>query len=177
MTTTEACGYSFDRLLTTRAFRHAHCYASATVMELLRDVVGTPALGLVVDIDALERSTLARVDRVMLLALGLLAQTGVQVVLVARHARARAVLIQRAIGTALLRDPVDAIAYIRARRPDAPVVAISDDPDLLGALCNGDRGIALGRPELADVHIASTGDNNVRAMFWWLVHERAGLVA
>jgi len=65
-------------------------------MNVLRDVAGAPQLALVLDIDALERSARARVDRVMLLALAALGRARVELVLAARTEHERALLLQRA---------------------------------------------------------------------------------
>jgi hypothetical protein len=165
---------SFDQLLQSRAFRYARCYAPEAVMSVLEDVVSTPVLALAVDDDALERSALARIDRVMLLALDALANADVHVVLVAREERARAAALQSRIARAGLLDPGDGsvVTRLRVHRPDVRVIALSDDPALITELTGRDRGIALGRPELAGENVAAIGDMAVRATLWWLLVER-----
>lgn len=172
MATIDTCSYSFDRIVSARAFRHARCYAPEPVMATLRDVMAVPELAVLLDVDTLERSALARIDRVMLLALDALAHAGVHVVLLAHHERDRATLFQHAITRSRLLDPAHAIGHVRAHWPDASVIAISDAPDLLRALDTGDRGVALGRPELTSANIAAAGDTSVRATLWWLLEER-----
>jgi hypothetical protein len=172
MATLGSWSYSLDRIVHARAFRHARCYAPEPVLAALHDVVAARELVLLVDVDTLERSALARVDRVMLLALGSLACAGVHVMLVARDERERAMRFAHAITGSRLVDPIGAISHARADWPAASIVAISDAPELLRALGANDRGLALGRPELTSANIAAAGDASVRATLWWLVEER-----
>ena len=48
---------------------NAYRYVPSALIELLQEIATQPELCVVVDVDALGRSALARIDRVMLLAL------------------------------------------------------------------------------------------------------------
>ena len=173
MATIESCRYTFAQIVQARAFRTARCYAPPTVTGVLGDVVDVDELILIVDIDTLERSALARIDRVMLLALDSLAHAGVEVVLFSRDEWERAMLLQKGITGARCIGPSPAsIGDLRDARPDARIVVLSDDPFLLTGLADGDRGIALGRPELVSERVATMGDTSVRATLWWMLTER-----
>lgn len=152
-------------------FGNAPGFAPASVTNVLGPMSGEPRLALLVDVDALERSALARVDRVMLLALGALADAGVQIYLLARYERQRATLLQAGITGARCAHPA-AVPDL-----DMPRIAITDDPTVLASLGELDRGVALGRPELACRTIASAGDSAVRALLWWLLEERTRALA
>jgi hypothetical protein len=143
-------------------------------MEVLRERAVAGELVLLLDIDALERSALAKVDRVMVLALTALANANVQIGLLARSQPQRAVALQRGVTSAwCLPAEADTIrVHIRKFLPDAAVIVLSDDPELLRALAPTDCGLALGRPELVAPHIAAIGDTGVRATLWWLLEER-----
>jgi hypothetical protein len=156
------------------AFRHARCYAPAPVMEVLGAVATAAALSLAVDVDALERSALARVDRVMVLALQALARDGVRIVLLANSEQERAARLQQSItGSSWARfHKHELTAQLRRDDHAACVIVISDDPDLLASLDEPDCGVALGRPELARANIAAAGDTAIRAILWWLLEER-----
>jgi hypothetical protein len=173
--TVETSSSSIDRIIRAGAFRHARCYAPALVMEVLRSAATAPALSLVIDVDALERSALAKVDRVMVLALQALSRTGVQIVLVANSEQDRAARLQHAIvGSWCARfHRHELVTQLRRARPATRAIAITDDPDLLASLDETDRGIALGRPELVRANIAVAGDTAIRATLWWLLEERA----
>jgi hypothetical protein len=158
---------SFDRFIRAGAFRHARCYAPEPVMTLLADVVAVPGLALVLDVDTLERSALAKFDRVMSLALGALRRAGVDVILTARYECARAAFIEHAVpGSRRINVSERAL-------PASTIVAISDDPVLFAALTDVDRGIALGRPELARPNVVAAGDASVRATLWWMLEARS----
>ncbi len=148
-------------------------------MGVLQEIVGAPEIALVVDIDALERSALAKIDRVMVLAFEALAGAGIRLVLAARETTDRAALLQRVLLRAELADGTDAevLERLRSTRPDLRAIVLSDDPDLLGRVARCDCGIALGRPELTRANVASLGDTAVRATLWWLAEEHARLVA
>ncbi len=171
MATIDSCRYSLDRLIQIRAFRNARCYAPEPVISVLGAASGEPDLGLVIDVDALERSALARIDRVMLLALDALAHARVQVYLLARYERQRARLLQTGITGARCVHPGQLASL------DLPRIVITDDPAVLAGLREHDRAVALGRPELACKAIASAGDSAVRAILWWLLEERTRALA
>ena len=162
---------------------NARLYASDAVIELLVDVATEPRVAVLVDLDALERSALARIDRVMLLALDALGHAGVQVVLLGRQQRGRAALVHGLLAGSWCVEHVEprwTLARLRDRLPDVPLVAISDDPDLLGNLMRHDRGIAMGADQPgARSNVVASRDLNVRAALWWIVDSRwkAGLVA
>jgi hypothetical protein len=159
--------------------RHARHYAPEPVMAVLADVVGTPDVALVIDIDALERSALAKIDRVMVLAFEALAGSGIRLVLAARETADRAALLQRVLVRAELADgtQADLVSRLRTPRPGLRAIVLSDNPELLERVTKCDCGIALGRPELTRANIASIGDTAVRATLWWLAEEHARLVA
>jgi hypothetical protein len=170
MATIESCQYSFEGILRARAFRNARCYAPESVIAVLRDVITAPDLELVIDVDTLERSALARIDRMMLLALDSLSRSGVHIVLFARYERRRADLLQEAIRGASCMGP-NAEGRVRLPRT-GPILLVSDDPALLAQVGDDDRGIALGRPELVRANIAAVGDTSVRATLWWMLEAR-----
>lgn len=168
MTAIDSVQVALDRLLRTRASRTVRCYAPPTVVDVLGAVSSAAQLVLALDVDALERSALARVDRVMLLALDALAETGATVALVARQELTRAAAIARHLRGTLCIDP-DALSDAF---PRVPIVAISDEPAVFAGLRAVDRGLALGRPELASPQVCSIADTSVRATLWWLADER-----
>jgi hypothetical protein len=174
METIESRRTSFEQLVQIRVFRHARWYAPAAVTAELDHIVGAPEVALVVDLDALERSPLARIDRVMLLALDALGHAGLHVVLAAKRAVDRAVALQPRVrgATVLDRNDGSIVVRLRVQRPDVRVIALTDDPELIAELGELDRGIALGRPELAGEHVVAAGDTAVRATLWWLLFER-----
>lgn len=160
----------------------ARIHAPPTVMALLEDLATSARIAVCIDVDALARTSLGQADRVMLCALDALCRMGVQIVLLARHQRARAALWHDGLPASWCVDhaePAPTLAHVRTRLPDVPLVAISDDPDLLGDLVECDRGIALGARLPARAHIAVATDPQVRAALWWLVDARwkAGIVA
>lgn len=157
--------------LRTNAYR----YVPSALIELLDDIAIQPELVVVVDVDALERSTLARIDRVMLLALDALFQVNVQIVLLVKHQRQRTAILHPWIPRAKLiayDDPALALAELRDSAP-AALLAISDDLDVLACLDERDRGIALGTDiDTAHPNIAIASDSHIRAALWWLVDAR-----
>jgi hypothetical protein len=177
--TSEPASSSIDRMIRSGAFRHARCYAPAPVMEVLGAAATASVLALAIDVDALERSALARVDRVMILALQALSRAQVQIVLLANDEQERAARLQLCIaGSWCARfGERDLVARLRQGSHGARVIAISDDADLLASLDEADCGIALGRPELAKGNIAVAGDTAIRATLWWLLEARARGIA
>jgi hypothetical protein len=172
MPTIESYQYTFERLVRARAFRNAHCYAPESVMTVLGGFVALRDLVLIVDVDTLARSALARIDRVMMLALDALAHASVHVVLAARYENERAELVRQGIRGARAIN-LDDSTLTRLREIGlVRVIVLSDDRQLLAQLTHGERGIALGRPELASPTIASIGDVSVRATLWWMLAER-----
>jgi hypothetical protein len=173
MSNTETRRYSVERLLTSRVFRHAHYYAPDSVMDALDDVICATDVSLLVDVDMLERSAFARIDGVMMLAFDALAHAGVRIVLVTRGPRERVGLLQRRIVGARCACPDDdPITSARAERAGVQVIVLSDSVQMLAGLTARDRGVVLGRPELARANVVSTGDTAVRAMLWWMLEER-----
>lgn len=148
-------------------------------MGVLAGLVGAPEVALVVDIDTLERSALAKIDRVMLLALEALAGSGIRVVLAARETTDRAALLQRVLLRAEVADGTqpDLVNKLRSSQAELRAVLLTDDPGLLSQVEPCDCGIALGRPELARANVVSIGDTAVRATLWWLAEEHARLIA
>lgn len=164
MATIQSAHYAVDRILDARMFRNARCYAPDAVVAVLRDVVAVPELALIVDVDALERSARARIDRVMIVALELLARDGVQIVFVARQQQDRAAVLQRSVpGSFCAPSSESVVAQVRRQHPACRFIAISDDPSLLAGLTSEDRGMVLGSPELAGA---------IRASLWWLLDAR-----
>ena len=137
---------------------NARFYAPSQVTRQLRSLACAPALAVVVDVDALERSVMARVERVMALALDALAKTNVQVAIVAREHQERARQLHRVVSGAWHVEHDDVVAHVRDQLPRAPVIVISDAPRLLANLADDDRAIPLC---------------DVRATLWWLVDARA----
>jgi hypothetical protein len=167
--TIESSLSSIDRMIRAGAFRHARCYAPAQVMDVVAAAATAPAVSLIIDVDALERSALAKVDRVMVLALQALSRARVQVVLVADYEQERAARLQLSIAGSCCARKHELVAQLQQ---DTRVIAITDDPDLLTSLGDTDAGIALGRPELVRSNIATAGDTAIRATLWWLLEER-----
>jgi hypothetical protein len=92
--------------------------------------------------------------------------------LIAKDEQPRASMLQRSIaGSVWLPKHDTLIAELRLFLPGARLIAITDDAALLGALTADDRGIALGRPELASASVTSAGDTAVRATVWWLCEQ------
>lgn len=141
---------------------NARFYAPCQVTRQLRALACAPSLALVVDVDALERSVLARVDRVMALALDALAHTNVQIVLVARAQQERAQALHRAVTGSWCLEAADVLAHVRDRMPSAPLIVVSDEPHMRANLGDDDRAIDLSDEEVG-----------VRATLWWLVDARA----
>jgi hypothetical protein len=155
-----------------RFTRLARCYAPDRVTAVLVDVATAPQLALVVDVDTLERSALAKVDRVMILALDALAQTGVRVILTASTELERATLLQRCIAAATVMGDDLALPQLRKAYPDLRMIVLSESPAWLERVGPRDCGIALGRPELVRANVASAGDTEIRATLWWLLAHR-----
>ncbi len=162
-------------VLPAAILRGARYYAPDPIPTMLTEVASAALLGLVLDVDALEHSALARVDRVMLLALGELTRSGVRLVLAARHEQDRARSIQRSLPVAPLLVEVSGKALVtaRAHMPGARLLVLSDNPSLLEGLAGADRALALGRPELESPSVFPLGDKSVRAALWFLSHARA----
>jgi hypothetical protein len=164
-------------LVVPHMFRtNARIYASQVTQALLADVVAEPRVAVLVDVDALERTRHARIDRVMLLALDALGHLDAQIILLARRDRERAEHIHRELPRSwhlVDTESRHVLAQCRERSAGVPLVAITDDRDLLGDLLACDRGIALGNHDGGiGANIATTGDVHVRAMLWWIVDER-----
>jgi hypothetical protein len=163
-----------------RIFRAPRCYAPDHVTAILHGVVAARDLALLVDVDALERSALARVDRVMQFAFAALSRVRVNVFFAARYERERSLVLQRAIPGARYVNRSAALALPVVRDTVAasgPMIMLSDDPPVFDALPAKDRGLALGRPELARANITALADTSVRATLWWLYEERARALA
>lgn len=152
--------------------RLARCYAPDRVTGVLADVASVTHLVLIIDVDSLERSALARVDRVMALALDSLAKTGVHVILAARAEVDRAKLLQHSITAATVIGEDLALPHVRKAHSSARVIVVSGAPAWMERLSVGDRGIALGRPELVRANVAAAGDTEIRATLWWLLAHR-----
>lgn len=181
---------------TERFQTNARFYVSEDVRLLLRDVATAPELAVLIHVDALERSAFARIDRVMKLALRALARANVQVVLVSHDDSERGALLHRELPTAWwidLRqgwrdrgddgglasiDLAEAPACVRDRMAGVQLIGISDEPALLDALAEHDRGIAIGDASRdAAGNVAASLEVSVRAALWWLVDTRARLGA
>jgi hypothetical protein len=162
-------------VLPAAILRGARYYAPDSISTMLTEIAASPELVLVIDIDALEHSALARVDRVMLLAFGELSRSGARLVLAARHEQERARSVQRSLAVPpLLVDACGtALVTARAHMPDARLLVLSDNPLMLAGLTSTDRALALGRPELAGPGVLPIGDKSVRAALWFLSQARA----
>ena len=158
--------------LRTNAYR----YVPSALIELLQQLATQSELAVVVDADALGRSALARIDRVMLLALDALFQVNVQLVLLVKHERQRTATLHPWIPKAKLiayDDPAVALAEVRCATLAAALLAISDAHGLLACLGERDRGIALGTSvDATDPNIAVASDSQIRAALWWLIDAR-----
>jgi hypothetical protein len=139
---------------------NARFYAPQHLTRQLQSLATSDRLALIIDVDALDRSTFARGDRVMTLALDALARVSVQVVLASRSDRA--VVLQRSVPSAWCLPTTRVVAETREQLRGARLLAVSDDLELLATLGSDDRGIAL-----------TTGELSVRAVLWWLVDLRA----
>ena len=141
---------------------NARFHASRDLTQLLQPVANAPELAVVLDVDALERSALARIDRVMLFALDALARAGVHIVLVANDTVDRAASFHHELSKSWCIERAGAISRLRGRMPAARVVAITNDYSLLSGLTSNDRKIVLD----------GASDVSVRAALWWLVGAR-----
>jgi hypothetical protein len=163
-----------------RIFRAPRCYAPDHVIALLQPIVDVRELALLIDVDALERSALARIDRVMQFAFTALSRVATKVFFAARYERERSLVLQRAIPDSRFASRSAALALPLIRENVAsscPLIVLSDDPPVFDALPPKDRGLALGRPELARANITALADTSVRATLWWLFEERARALA
>ncbi|MBL9015361.1 MAG: hypothetical protein JNL83_14350 [Myxococcales bacterium] len=160
---------SLRRLDTLRA--KARVYASDDVRRLLGDVTAAPPLALCIDVDALERTYLARIDGVMLLALQALCER-LPVALLAWDANERAAILSAALPTAVRcthTAPHRSLAPVRAALPGRRLVVLTDAPDLVADRESADRALLLGAlPHLGQRNIARIRDLEVRATLWWL---------
>lgn len=159
--------------------RNARSCAPHLVATLLESVLAEWDLALVLDVDALERSAFARIDRIMQFSLVALSRTRVTIYLAARDERQRALIVQRSIPGArfMTRSASQSIPVIRASAGDSSLLAISDDPEVFATLRARDRGLALGRPELSRGNVKALADSAVRATLWWLYEARAQALA
>jgi len=151
---------------------NARFYAPAHLTRQLQSIATTEPLAVIIDVDALDRSTFARGDRVMTLALDALSHVSVHVVLVSRCAMERAVMLQRSVPRSWCFETERAVHEIRERISGVQLIAVSDDLQLLAALGADDRGIALACANHAS-NVVTTGEITVRAVLWWLVDRRA----
>src|SRR5688572_6649086 len=132
------------RFALTRAFQYnARFYAPAAAVRLLEEIAQAPALVVLLDVDTLERSVRARIERVLLLALDALSRGGVHIALAARDFDDRATQVVTLVPRAWIVERSSCADEIRQHVPDARIIAISDDPSLLASLGDSDRGIAL----------------------------------
>ena len=132
------------RIESMRAFsNNARFYAPEHLTRQLRSIATADSLALIVDVDALDRSTFARGDRVMTLALDALSHVRVQIVFVSRGATDRAVALQRSVPRSWCFETERAVSEIREQMPGLRLITVSDDLELLTTLGSDDRGIAL----------------------------------
>jgi hypothetical protein len=124
---------------------HARRYAPEAVKARWRALARSERLGVVIDVDALDGSIAARIDRVMMLALRSLADAGVTVAFAGLAEYGRSARLAREVPNALATPTV---AELRDRAPDVDWLIVGDDPTLL----------------------AEAGA--VRAALWWLLAER-----
>jgi hypothetical protein len=162
-----------QRIESTRTFsNNARFYAPEHLTRRLQTIAVADRLAVMIDVDALDRSTFAKSDRVMTLALDALSHVKVQVVLVSRTAMDRAAALQRCVPRSWCVETDRAVPEIREQMPGCRVIAVSDDVDLLATLAPEDRGIALTCSSESS-NVVMTGEISVRAVLWWLVDLRA----
>jgi len=162
-----------QRIESTRTFsNNARFYTPEDLTKQLQAIATTDNLAVIVDVDALDRSTFARGDRVMTLALDALSHVRVQVILVSKVAMDRAVALHRGIPRSCCLETDLAVAEIRRQTPGVRLIAVSDDLELFAMLGPEDRGIALTCSNTTS-NVVKTGEISVRAVLWWLVDVRA----
>lgn len=153
----------------------ARVYAPDDVRRVLHGVASSPEVALCLDVDALERSRLARVDGVMLLALEALREH-IPIVLLAWDANERATLVRAALpGTVrcLHAVPRRSLAPARSALPGRRMIVITDAPDLIADLAGDDCALLLGGvPHAAQRNVARIRELEVRAVLWWLADAR-----
>src|SRR5690242_685809 len=134
--------------MTTTLRANARFYTPGDVAELLHGIASVPDLTLVLDVDALERTQLARIESVILLALDELERTGVEVLLLAR--RGSPFRMRRYVQ---LHE--EAEAALRTQR--SAMLLVSDRRELFDALGPRDRGVAI-RVCLARSNVAAADE-------------------
>ena len=149
----------------------ARVYAPDDVRRLLGDVTASPDLAVCIDVDALERTQLARVDGVTILALEAL-QAHFPVALLAWDAAERAMTMKSAL-PGLVRCthvvPRRSLAPVRAALPDRRLAVLTDAPDLVSDLGKRDCALVLGALQhLVQRNVAKIRELEVRATLWWL---------
>ena len=148
----------------------ARVYAPDDVRRLLGDATG-PDLALCIDVDALERSQLARVDGVTLLALGALREY-FPIALLAWDAADRASMMKSALPGSIRCThavPRPTLAPVRAALPGRRLIVLTDTEDFVSDLTSGDSALLLGAPaHLVSRNVARIRELEVRATLWWL---------
>jgi hypothetical protein len=143
--------------------------APSELTRLLAPVVTSPAVAVVIDIDAFERRRLI-FERPLLLVLDALAHARVQVVISSSREREPPIARCWCVG-----GGAGALATVRTRMPAVSVIAISDDPVMFDALVECDRGLSLvGNLQVS--HVVAAGELAIRAALWWVVRARGSSV-
>lgn len=139
----------------------------------IASVAAADRLVVIIDVDALGRSSPAESDRLLTRALSALSHVSVQVVVVGRDAIDRAIALQRGIPRSSFLETGRAAAQLRRHeQASLRVIVISNDRELLATLGPEDRGLTLtGLPNTS--HGVMSGESSMRLVLWWLVSLRA----
>jgi hypothetical protein len=153
----------------------ARVYVPVEARLLLDDVAASPDAALCIDVDALERSQLARIDGVTLLALRALHEH-LPIALLAWDANERAAAIGAAL-PGIVRcthaAPRRSLAPVRSALPEQRLIVITDASDLTADLAGADCALVVNAlPPVSQRNVARIRELDVRAMLWWLAHTR-----
>lgn len=138
----------------------------------LESIAMADRLALIIDVDALGRSSIETGDRSLARVLNALSHVSVQVVVVAKVAMERAVALQRGISRSSFLDTERAVPQVRERKASLRLIVISNDPELLAPVGPEDRGFTLTNLP-STTHAVLSGESSLRLVLWWLVSRRA----
>lgn len=123
-------------------------------------LVTARTLVVIVDLDALDRSRFATVDRGLLHLFDAMRFARIQLGFLARTSTEHTSRLRHVPGSWWIDDGCP-IAFARAHLPDADCVVITDDRDVLMRLGRRDLGLPI-----------TDGDHAIRNVLWWLMSER-----